>query len=178
MTFEWTSRDRRFDVQTHPRPQTAEWHLGSRLPIIHRPIKGIHVATGNSRDQLAFDLPYSCTQLHWSHPAPGSDYFSDGAHVHLLALSDGWTSSPNLMSYTWKNIAVSFPSPPHAPPTEMQRGWPRLSTPRRLIVSGWKMRRRPGEPRVWPFPCVPVALFWSIGDPASPFASSRGNVQK
>lgn len=101
MTFEWTSRDRRSDAQTNPGPQTAERHLGSSLPISHQPIKGFHVARGNSRDQLAFDLPYSCTQLHLTHQAPGSDYFSRGAHVRLRALSDGWTSSVILMSHTW-----------------------------------------------------------------------------
>lgn len=176
MTFEWTSRDRRFDVQTRPPPQTAEWHLGSRLPIIHRPIKGIHVATGNGRDQLAFDLPYSCTQLHWSHQAPGSDYFSDGAHVHLLALSDGWTSSPNLMSYTWKNIAVSLPRP-------LTSDWnaKRLTSAFQTeeVNCFWlEDARKARRAKSVTFPNVPVALFWSNGDPASPLASSRGNVQK
>lgn len=48
--------------------QTAQRHFGSRLHITHRPIKGIHVATGNSHDLLAFDLTYPCTHIHPKHP--------------------------------------------------------------------------------------------------------------
>lgn len=76
--------------------QTAQRHFSSRLPITHRPINGIHVATGNSHDQLAYDLTYSCTHIHSKHRAPGSDYTSNDGYVlssHLHAMSDGWTSA-------------------------------------------------------------------------------------
>lgn len=181
MTFEWTSRDRRSDAQTNPGPQTAERHLGSSLPISHQPIKGFHVARGNSRDQLAFDLPYSCTQLHLTHQAPGSDYFSRGAHVRLRALSDGWTSSVILMSHTWMYEPLSFP---HTSPAQTQRGWPLLRRQRRLIVSCWGMYRRPKEPRVQPFPvcqwlsCGTAGTEPSLKPPAGENKRQNNNKKK
>ena len=66
--------------------QTAQLHFCSRLPISHRSIKGIHdVATGNSHDQLAFDL--SCA--HTKHGAPGSDYTSN------VIFMPWWMDSPS-----------------------------------------------------------------------------------
>lgn len=51
--------------------------LSDTQPSIgRRPIKGINVATGNSRDQLACDPAYRLTHIWTKHEVPGSDYTS------------------------------------------------------------------------------------------------------
>lgn len=152
MTFEWSSRDRRSDVQTSPCPQTAEWHLGSRLPISHQPIKGIHVARGNGRDQLAFDLSYWCTQLHLTHQGARKRWLLQRRSCSSSCLKWWMDFLRHLMSHAGEVHTRVVGSPPHASPTKMQRGWPLLCRQRRLIVSCWRMYRRPEEPSVQPFP--------------------------
>lgn len=112
-----SSYDIWMDSPLPPLPRGEYWRDGGGrlLPIAHRPIKGIHVATGNSRDQLAFDLTYLCAHLNSVRRAPGSDYATDGSHVlsrHLHAAGDWWTSPViRLMLYTCRNTVVSLLGP-------------------------------------------------------------------